>query len=82
MNFMMLPKVVSLGSFILISWLHTPPDFLITVTSSSSGTELSAVDDPLPFIIFIMFQFGTNMVKKSDTCGIWTHAPYGINLAG
>ena len=20
--------------------------------------------------------------KKSDTCGIWTHAPYGINLAG
>ena len=20
--------------------------------------------------------------KKNDTCGIWTHAPYGINLAG
>ena len=20
--------------------------------------------------------------EKNDTCGIWTHAPYGINLAG
>jgi hypothetical protein len=47
---MIVPKVVSGGSFILISLLHTPFYFLITTTSSSSLVADSAVLSAFFFI--------------------------------